>query len=749
MTRQPFRHLGPLVLLIVSLCAPAPAVAQTGLDPQWVAFNRAGGPDSHLQCYTPNNVAVSGGYLVISTLMQTATCSSWDLATATDSYTSGFVSMRSFSFLYGTVEVRAKLGGGQHSGSWPVVWLQDASCQASDPTGTDNSCNGQEIDIAEVLFGNFSNVNQQIHVDNFAHNDQCMPSVSDASQNFHVYQVVWAPGSLVFKIDGVTTCQMFQSYVPSAPMYLKFTSMVGGYGGAVDNSTLPWSSLIDYVTVTQGSTVVFSDDFNGSSSPSSTITASPSVLHFGATKAGAAGALQAVTSAQPVTVSFSGPATTWTASANQPWIQLTNASGSGAGQFSVSISDPTNVLGGASTAGGTVTITPGTPGAQAAVVSIALTIDQTGVSTTAPFGSLDTPTDGSTGLAGSIAVTGWALDDIEVSRVRITRDPVAGETPGTQIYIGDGVFIPGARPDVAAAYATRPRSDRAGWGYLLLTNFLPNQGNGTFRLSAYADDLDGHTTLLGTKTITCANSASTSPFGAIDTPGQGAVVSGVVNNFGWVLAPAGAGYADPPEGGTVRVVIDGVAVGSPSGWTSRSDLTAAFGAGSYHGLNSAAAVFALDTTALADGLHTIAWIVTDNQGATSGVGSRFFSVLNGSLSAGVGAGLRASSVAASSGRAVLGRTGFDLEAPLTLYYPDASGTVVLRVTELARVELQTDATKGYLVANGHLEPLPAGAHLAADGTFTWQSAAGFVGAYDFVFDPDGVPLRVRVVIRAR
>jgi hypothetical protein len=484
--------------------------------------------------------------------------------------------------------------------------------------------------------------------------------------------------------------------------------------------------------------------FSGSSSPASTIAASPSLLHFGASKAGAAGALQAVTSAQPVTVSFAGAATTWTASANQPWIQLTNASGSGAGQFSVSIADPSNVLGGAPAAGATVTITPGTPGAPSATVSIALTIDQTGVSTAAPFGSFDTPTDGSTGVAGSIAVTGWALDDVEVSRVRITRDPVAGEPPGTQIYIGDGVFIPGARPDVAAAYGTLPRSVRAGWGYLLLTNFLPTQGNGTFRLSAYADDLDGHTTLLGSKTITCTNSTSMAPFGAIDTPAQGAVVSGVVNNFGWVL---GSRRADPPGGGTVRVLIDGVAVGSPSGWTSRADLTAAFGAGSYAGLNTAAAVFALDTTTLADGLHTIAWIATDTIGSSSGVGSRFFSVLNGTLSAGVVAGVRASSVVASSGRAVLGRAGLDLYAPLKLYYPDASGTVVVHVTELERVELQTDAKVGYLVANGRLEPLPAGAHLASDGTFTWQSAAGFVGAYDFVFDPDGVPLRVRVVFK--
>ena len=128
-------------------------------------------------------------------------------------------------------------------------------------------------------------------------------------------------------------------------------------------------------------------------------------------------------------------------------------------------------------------------------------------------------------MTGSIPVTGWAIDDVEVTRVRILRDPVAGE--GTAlVFIGNAVLVDGARPDVAALYPTLPRSTKAGWGYLMLTNFLPNHGNGTFKLYAYADDADGHTTLLGTRTITCDNAHAITPFGAIDTPVQGALVSG-------------------------------------------------------------------------------------------------------------------------------------------------------------------------------------------------------------------------------
>lgn len=246
------------------------AAAQTAPNARWVAFNRAGAPNSNLQCFRPDNVSVSDGNLVITTKAEKAICSSIDLSSATYNYTSGFVAMRSFNFLYGSVEFRAKFGGGAKTGAWPTVWLADASCQASDPTGTDERCNGQEIDIAEILNGDFTHVNQQIHVNNFTHNDGCTASTTDTSQNFHVYQLTWSAGSLVFKIDGKTTCTIMQSYVPNAVMYIKVSMFVGSYGGSVNNGSLPWTTLIDYIKVTQGSTVLFNDDFNLNTTTQST-----------------------------------------------------------------------------------------------------------------------------------------------------------------------------------------------------------------------------------------------------------------------------------------------------------------------------------------------------------------------------------------------------------------------------------------------------------------------------------------------
>jgi beta-glucanase (GH16 family) len=258
-----FLHLS--VLLAVSLCLPFVTRAETSPDGQWIAFNRAGAPNSNLQCFTPGNVEISDGSLVILTKADNATCSSIDLSSATYNYTSGFVSMRSFNFLYGTVEFRAKFGGGAGSGAWPAVWMADVSCQASDPNGTDNRCNGQEIDIAEILHGDFTHVNQQIHVDNFTHNDGCTAPASDTSENFHVYQLIWSPGSLVFKIDGTTSCVIRQRYVPKAAMYVKVSMFAGEFGGPIKTETLPWETLIDYVRVTQGGAVVFDDEFNDGS----------------------------------------------------------------------------------------------------------------------------------------------------------------------------------------------------------------------------------------------------------------------------------------------------------------------------------------------------------------------------------------------------------------------------------------------------------------------------------------------------
>ena len=121
-------------------------------------------------------------------------------------------------------------------------------------------------------------------------------------------------------------------------------------------------------------------------------------------------------------------------------------------------------------------------------------------------------------------------------------------------------------------------------------------------LSVYAEDVDGHTTLIGRRGVQATNATATAPFGTIDTPAPGAVVSGTVVNFGWVLAPQPKRI--PVDGSTIDVYIDGVNVGHPSYNHARQDIQSAFPG--YANSNGAVGFFTFDSRAYPDGVHTIA-----------------------------------------------------------------------------------------------------------------------------------------------
>lgn len=215
---------------------------------KWLANDSRIGRTSNgeVQCYLGGNVTVGGG-LLSETVRQDGSCPGF-------SYTSGAVQMRSFSFTYGTVEVRARLAGG--SGPWPAIWLLGLDCRYwRMPPGTGCSPpwpqpGSDEIDIAETLNSDHAAVNEEIH--STAGTPACSAGVSDTSANWHVYRLTWTPGRLVFAIDGTTTCTLTQG-VPSHPMFLILDTALGGSGGGgVDPSTLPQTSAFDYVRVWTG-----------------------------------------------------------------------------------------------------------------------------------------------------------------------------------------------------------------------------------------------------------------------------------------------------------------------------------------------------------------------------------------------------------------------------------------------------------------------------------------------------------------
>jgi hypothetical protein len=369
-------------------------------------------------------------------------------------------------------------------------------------------------------------------------------------------------------------------------------------------------------------------------------TATPTFLRFGATKAGAAGALISVTPAQEVTLAYTGPASAWTAVSNQTWLQIANGSGNGSGRFTAAVVNPGNVIGGSTVLTASITVTPAQAGTYPMAIPVTLTIDQSGgMSTTGPFGAFDTPAGGAS-VQGSIAVTGWALDDVGVDRVEIWRDLAAGEPssvafngpghPGDgKVFIANALFIAGARPDVETLYPTSPVAYRAGWGYLLLTWGLFNQGNGPFTLYAFAFDKEGKVATLGTKAIASANATGTKPFGALDVPAYGETKSGLFFNFGWALTPkpnAVDGRTCTIANGNVFAAIDSGPLQTVDYGDNRQDIAAAF-PGFSNG-TSGGGHYLVDTATLTSGPHQIGWYVVDNCGRADGIGSRFFTVLN-------------------------------------------------------------------------------------------------------------------------
>ncbi len=169
------------------------------------------------------------------------------------------------------------------------------------------------------------------------------------------------------------------------------------------------------------------------------------------------------------------------------------------------------------------------------------------------------------------------------SGVSIWREPVPGEATAANglVFIGYANFVADARPDVAGIYPSSPYQYRAGWGYLMLTNFLPNSagsgplGNGTYKIHAIVTNTAGRAVDLGTRTITVNNAQATLPFGTIDTPIQGGTASGnAFVNFGWALTENP--FAIPFDGSTIFVFLDGVAVGHPVYNQYRSDIATLF-----------------------------------------------------------------------------------------------------------------------------------------------------------------------------
>ncbi len=214
---------------------------------------------SENECNTAGAVTVAGGFLDIATSATPATCGDAVTSPAQLPYTSGDVQWTRLNFTYGTVSVRAKLPP-QNTGTWPAIWLLGANCQAA------NLVNGSEDTAFMGCPAQGDAAYQEIDAVECDSRSWCHMVVAQGSSgwsnlcafpvdaNWHVFKLQWTAAAVSMAIDGVPTGCSFPNTSLKGPMFLIIqtqTTTAAGVAGLPDNSKLPTSFQVDYVTVTQ------------------------------------------------------------------------------------------------------------------------------------------------------------------------------------------------------------------------------------------------------------------------------------------------------------------------------------------------------------------------------------------------------------------------------------------------------------------------------------------------------------------
>ena len=173
------------------------------------------------------------------------------------SYTSSrMVTLDKHDFLYGRMEIRAKLPSG--TGIWPAIWMLGSNItEVSWP-----ACG--EIDIMEYVGYQPNTVHSTVHTPAGygADGKGNSTSLPTAEEEFHNYGIIWTEQFIRFYIDDPANVRF--TYAPSQknedkwpfdkPQFFILNIAVGGnWGGAqgIDNSIFPQEMEVDYVRVYQ------------------------------------------------------------------------------------------------------------------------------------------------------------------------------------------------------------------------------------------------------------------------------------------------------------------------------------------------------------------------------------------------------------------------------------------------------------------------------------------------------------------
>ncbi|MCA1065266.1 glycoside hydrolase family 16 protein [Rossellomorea sp. AcN35-11] len=212
---------------------------ESGLEDRWNLQDWPSDKNKELQYYSPDNLTVRDGNLVIESKKERF---------KGKNYTSGAITTEDlYEFTYGKVEIRAKIPKGK--GIFPALWLVNSTNKNWLP----------EIDIMENIGQNPNEIYYVVHWNDQQGNKQrdYYKYVSDIelSKDFHTYGLIWEKDKLVWTLDGE---EIFETneFSPDTPLFLYINTAVGGnWPGSPDpDDEFPKEFLIDYVRVYQVNT---------------------------------------------------------------------------------------------------------------------------------------------------------------------------------------------------------------------------------------------------------------------------------------------------------------------------------------------------------------------------------------------------------------------------------------------------------------------------------------------------------------
>jgi beta-glucanase (GH16 family) len=205
--------------------------------------------NNELQYYTGNrqeNARVEDGRLIIEARKESYLGSD---------YTSARLLTRGKGdWLYGRVEVRAKLPGGR--GAWPAIWMLPTNWEYGGWPASG------EIDIMEYVGYEPNVVHFTVHTDAYNHSIGTQVGVSstfeDPESNYYTYAIEWFPDRIDFFVDDVKQFtfenedKTFSEWPFDKAFHLILNIAIGGnWGGAegVDDALFPKTMEVDFVRV--------------------------------------------------------------------------------------------------------------------------------------------------------------------------------------------------------------------------------------------------------------------------------------------------------------------------------------------------------------------------------------------------------------------------------------------------------------------------------------------------------------------